>query len=228
MAEEIKEVEALDVENDLFHALTKIQVNLKAPKNQWNDFGKYKYRNAEDIEGALKPLLLEHGCTLTLTETLCDVGGYIFVQSKAVLRRGFEHIETVSYGVPNFNRKGADYSQIIGAAASYARKYALGGMFLVDDMPDADADEPKAEVKTEPKAEQKPNALLQPIRDRIKDYAAAVGTSIDDAIVRICSRAQIATFDDLKTAEQVEEITALMEIEINKAKAMVEGGANAN
>ena len=98
--------------------LLKIQTELKAPKNQYNNFGKYKYRNCEDILEALKPLLEKYGLSLILTDEIKELGGVIFTSA---------------------NKKGMDISQTFGSSSSYARKYALNGMFLIDDTKDADS-----------------------------------------------------------------------------------------
>jgi hypothetical protein len=121
--------------------LSKIQCELKAPKNQFNAFGKYKYRNCEDILEAVKPLLFNYKCELTITDKIKEAGGIIYVEAKAVL---FD-IETAStYEVTacagiDPNKKGMDIAQSFGASSSYARKYALNGLFLIDDTKDADA-----------------------------------------------------------------------------------------
>jgi hypothetical protein len=120
--------------------LLQIQAELKAPKNQFNSFGKYKYRNAEDILEALKPLLLKYNCTLTLSDQIKETsGGIVYVESTAILSNDdTESISTAQAGI-DINRKGMDIAQSFGSSSSYARKYALSGLFLLDDTKDADA-----------------------------------------------------------------------------------------
>ena len=120
--------------------LLQIQAELKAPKNQFNSFGKYKYRNAEDILEALKPLLLKYNCTLTLTDKIKETsGGLVYVESTAILCNGeFEKHAYAQAGIDPA-RKGMDIAQSFGSSSSYARKYALSGLFLLDDTKDADA-----------------------------------------------------------------------------------------
>tara|TARA_R100000951_G_scaffold149_1_gene698 strand:+ start:3335 stop:3868 length:534 start_codon:yes stop_codon:yes gene_type:complete len=118
--------------------LLSLQAELKAPKNQFNAFGKYKYRSCEDILEALKPLLLKHGLVLTISDTIKEVGGITFVESTASITDGeSEEFVTAQAGV-DVNRKGMDVAQCFGASSSYSRKYALNGLFLIDDTKDPD------------------------------------------------------------------------------------------
>jgi len=138
-------------------ALIKIQSELKAPKNQMNSFGKYKYRSCEDILEALKPLLLKHGCTLTVTDEVKQVGDLIYIEATASIQKGDEGRTVTAQAGIDTNRKGMDLSQTFGAASSYARKYALNGLFLIDDTKDADATNTHDhEPKTVQKQEEKP------------------------------------------------------------------------
>jgi len=117
--------------------LSKIQQALKAPKNQFNDFGKYKYRSCEDILEAVKPLLGD--LVLTLSDEVVEVGGRVYVKATALLTTGDgNEIEVQAFAREPEDRKGMDSSQITGTASSYARKYALNGLFLIDDTKDAD------------------------------------------------------------------------------------------
>lgn len=135
--------------------LIKIQNELKAPKNQRNNFGNYNYRSCEDILEGVKPLLLKYNCTLTLTDTIKQIGDRYYVIAEAIfsdLDSG-KATSVVSYAREEENLKGMIASQITGATSSYARKYALNGLFLIDDTKDADATNThgKDEVKEEPK-----------------------------------------------------------------------------
>jgi len=117
--------------------LIAIQSELKAPKNQYNSFGKYKYRSQEDILEALKPLLLKHSCTLTITDEIKIVGNLVFVEARATISNGTEQASvTAQAGISD--RKGMDIAQSFGSSSSYARKYALNGLFLIDDTKDPD------------------------------------------------------------------------------------------
>jgi hypothetical protein len=117
--------------------LLQIQAELKSPKNQFNSFGKYNYRSCEDILEAVKPLLLKHGCTLTIMDDVKQVGAYTFIEASVVLFDGeTQYLVTAQAGIEQ--GKGMSLSQSFGASSSYARKYALNGLFLIDDTKDAD------------------------------------------------------------------------------------------
>ncbi len=141
--------------------LIKIQAELKAPKNQFNAFGKYKYRSVEDILEAVKPLLLKYECTLTIEDEVKEVGGLVFIEATAAIQVDKEgrtegRAVTAQAGI-DINRKGMDVAQSYGSSSSYARKYALNGLFLIDDTKDPDSTNdhtPKAPVKTQPTEEQ--------------------------------------------------------------------------
>ena len=115
-----------------------IQNELKAPKSQWNSFGKYNYRNAEDILEAAKPLLKKEGVILTLTDEIVLIGNRYYVKSTATVKYADESIVVSAYAREEENKKGMDGSQVTGASSSYARKYALNGLFLIDDTKDSD------------------------------------------------------------------------------------------
>jgi len=119
--------------------LIAIQSELKAPKNQFNSFGKYKYRSAEDILEAVKPLLNKYGCYLTITETTQEIAGYLVLNSKVSISDGEKTIYVEAQAGINPERKGMDIAQSFGSSSSYAKKYALGNLFLLDDTKDADS-----------------------------------------------------------------------------------------
>lgn len=121
-------------------ALENIQEKLRAPKNQFNKFGGYSYRSCEDILEAVKPLLVANGATLTLTDDIVECGGRIYIKATATLKSGSECETVTAYAREAESKKGMDESQITGTASSYARKYALNGLFLIDDNKDADTE----------------------------------------------------------------------------------------
>lgn len=121
--------------------LLKVQAELKAPKNQYNSFGKYKYRNQEDILEAVKPLLAKYSLNLIVTDEVREIAGLAFIHATAkVFGESSEPVVEVSAqaGIDP-NRKGMDIAQSFGSSSSYARKYALNGLFLIDDTKDADS-----------------------------------------------------------------------------------------
>lgn len=119
--------------------LIAIQSELKAPKSQFNKFGGYKYRKAEDILEAVKPLLNKQKCTLTITDDIVMVGNRIYVKANATIKNEKGECETTTgWAREEESKKGMDGSQITGASSSYARKYALNGLFAIDDNADSD------------------------------------------------------------------------------------------
>jgi len=141
-----------------------IQATLVAPKNLRNNFGKYNYRSCEGILESVKPLLKKHGVTLVLTDEVKAVSDFVFCEAKAVLISGEETIEVKAQAGIAETKKGMDISQIYGASSSYARKYALNGLFLIDDSKDADSQD-NSEA---PKASKKPDLLGEKLEQAIK------------------------------------------------------------
>lgn len=122
--------------------LIEIQSTLNAPKNKRNSFGNYNYRSCEDILEAVKPLLKANGCTLTLSDEMVCIGNRIYVKATATLTNSSGEKEIVyGWARESEQKKGMDDSQVTGATSSYARKYALNGLFAIDDNKDADTDE---------------------------------------------------------------------------------------
>lgn len=125
--------------------LIKVQSELKAPKGQKNTFGNYNYRSAEDILEAVKPLLSEQGLLMTITDIIEQIGERYYIQAKVILTDGEDTVEVTGYARESLNKKGMDDSQITGTASSYARKYAMNGLFLIDDTKDSDSNENRTE-----------------------------------------------------------------------------------
>ncbi len=151
--------------------LIEVQAALKAPKSQRNSFGGYNYRSCEDILEAVKPLLSERGLTLTLSDEPVACGGRVYIKSTASLTDGGEAVAVTAYAREAEAKKGMDESQITGTASSYARKYALNGLFLIDDTKDADATNDHGKAK-------KPDPLAAAkgrLWAAVKSYAAERG-----------------------------------------------------
>lgn len=139
--------------------LIAIQSELKAPKGQMNKFGNYKYRSCEDILEALKPLLAKHNCLLFLSDDMVNIDGRYYVKAQAtIINKDGLKLEVSAFAREEESKKGMDGSQVTGASSSYARKYALNGLFLIDDTKDSDATnthdkeevkKPKLEIGTE-------------------------------------------------------------------------------
>ena len=141
-----------DEKLNLTQKLLNAQAELKAPKGQYNSFGKYKYRSAEDILEAVKPINAKHGVLLTITDEPVLVGDWHYIKATATITDGTESIVVTAYARESLNKKGMDDSQITGTASSYARKYALNGLYLIDDTKDADTDEYRNQGNKAPKS----------------------------------------------------------------------------
>lgn len=125
--------------------LSKIQAELNVPKKQRNNFGNYNYRSLEDIFEALKPLIKKYGISVTVNDEILLIGERYYVKATAILfnKNGNKLFENTAYAREPENKKGMDEAQITGATSSYARKYAMNGLFCLDDNKDADTDEHK-------------------------------------------------------------------------------------
>ena len=144
--------------------LMRIQAKLKAPKGQRNTFGNYNYRSCEDILEAVKPLLAEEGCTLTLSDEIELIGDRYYIKATATLKSDKEEIHVSAYAREEQAKKGMDSAQVTGATSSYARKYALNGLFCIDDNKDPDTDEytnQKKKAQESAKAEEKITAEME-------------------------------------------------------------------
>ena len=130
---------------NIYGKLAAIQKELKAPKSQYNSFAKYNYRSCEDILEAVKPLCINNNATLILNDTVREISGRFYVVATATLadQESDGVVEADAYAREPQDKKGMDDSQITGMASSYARKYALNGLFCIDDTKDADTDEVK-------------------------------------------------------------------------------------
>lgn len=123
---------------EFIEKIVSIQSELKAPKGQYNSFGKYNYRSCEDILEGVKPLLAKHGLVLTIRDGIELIGDRYYVKATATITDGKEQLSTDAYARESLDKKGMDASQVTGSTSSYARKYALNGLLAIDDTKDAD------------------------------------------------------------------------------------------
>ena len=134
--------------------LSQIQSKLNAPKGQYNNFGRYNYRNCEDILQALKPILSEHKCHVSLSDEVVIVGNRFYVKSTATITDSENNsFSTTAFAREAESKKGMDESQVTGSTSSYARKYALNGLFAIDDNKDADTLNNHADFTNQPVAQ---------------------------------------------------------------------------
>ncbi len=144
--------------------LIQIQKDLKAPKDQRNTFGKYNYRSCEDILEAVKPLCHREECILIITDEIIAVLDRVYVKATAHITNGKESALVSAFAREPLEQKGMNSAQITGSASSYARKYALNGLFCIDDTKDADTDQHAIQSSSAPQQEEKP-ATVEQIRE---------------------------------------------------------------
>jgi hypothetical protein len=189
--------------------LIAIQSELKAPKNQWNDFGKYNYRSAEDILEAVKPLLKEYKCHLTISDEMVVLGDRYYVKATATLAKEGESISTTAYAREEESKKGMDSSQITGSTSSYARKYALNGLFCIDDTKDPDYTNTHGKEPT-PKAVNPKETVKKELKGAIDDLNKCKDIASVDEVVK--------AYKTLWTNQDFKNATAKRRKELNGTK----------
>jgi hypothetical protein len=217
---------------NIYEKLSNIQNELKAPKGQRNSFGNYNYRSCEDILEAVKPLCRENGCVLTLCDTIENVGERYYIKVVASLesiekddtKRGL--IQTTAYARESLDKKGMDESQITGACSSYARKYALNGLFCIDDTKDADTDAYKKQEdktksyedkKLEDKIEETKSKLVTPQRLELFNKQLIIDKINDGILIQALADYNFNSTSDIKTEEDMANVWT----RINKIKKEV-------
>lgn len=152
-----------------YERLADIQAHLNAPKNQYNSFGKYKYRSCEDILEGVKPLL--KGLFLSISDEIVLIGDRYYVKATATITDGENHHSATAMAREEESKKGMDAAQVTGATSSYARKYCLNGLFGIDDSKDADTDEHKNQTSQQPKQQSKQHDARTP-QQLLTDFSA--------------------------------------------------------
>lgn len=165
----------------IYETLSHIQVELKAPKNLYNSFGRYKYRNAESILEAAKPLCAKHGCTLTVSDEVILIGSRYYIKATATVQdKDGNAASATALAREDETKKGMDGAQITGTSSSYARKYALNGLFCIDDTKDPDTNEYHNQTTEDPQeVTASPEVTTQVVKDMattaLKGYAQRTG-----------------------------------------------------
>ena len=172
---------------NIYQKLNKIQTELKAPKGQYNQFGKYKYRNCEDILEALKPLLKETQTIIVINDRILSIEGRFYVEATATLydceSEQAMSISNTALAREEDSKKGMDGSQVTGASSSYARKYALNGLFAIDDTKDADSQDNR---------EKESARRIQGINTDVEEVAAKkLTTQHLNILIKACANAKI-------------------------------------
>ena len=167
----------------LLEKLLAIQIELKAPKSQYNSFGKYKFRNCEDILEAVKPLCLKNKAVLTVSDEVENIHERYYIKATATLHdtESEEKISVTARAREEEDKKGMDGSQVTGASSSYARKYALDGLFAIDDTKDSDTTNTGDKGEGKPKIVQKANKqVLSEVEKQLKELAEEHGYELED------------------------------------------------
>lgn len=201
----------------LHEKLIAIQTKLKAPKGQYNSFGNFNYRSAEDILEAVKPLNAEQGLLLTITDEIKEVGGRIYVVATATVSDGTDELKVSAFAREPENKKGMDESQITGATSSYARKYALNGLYAIDDNEDADTDEHKQQqenaLKKQPaQKQQQKEPTEKELHEIVEKYVRnieALGVERAQIVDYVCNKHSVGNLFDLKPNVLVGELKAI-------------------
>jgi hypothetical protein len=203
---------------NIYEKLQKIQLELEVPKSQFNAFGKYNYRSCEDILSAVKPVAAKYGCVVKVTDMMVEVGGRCYVEATATLTDCEDNglsAWSVGYAREEETKKGMDAAQITGAASSYARKYALNGLFCLDDTKDADSTNKhgKEEVASYEKAKQTfSGKATEAQRQALGDCAKTFEISSDAMVGKMDKLYNVKSSKDL-TAEQASELLAIIQAE---------------
>lgn len=186
-----------------------VQKKLVAPKNLYNTFGKYHYRNAESILEAAKPLNAEEGLLLTITDEPVLIGDWHYIKASANITDGKDEKTVTAYARESAEKKGMDYSQITGTASSYARKYALNGLYLIDDTKDPDTDEYQNQSKNRSQNNQPKQASQTDVGNLNKEIAS-FSTLMKE-------RGTEVTPDQVKQQLSITDPTQLSQAEVNQA-----------
>ena len=183
----------------IYEKLAKVQAELKAPKGQFNSFGKYHYRSQEDILEAVKPILSRQGMTINLTDDIVIVGERYYVKSTATVSDGTDNISVTAFAREPSEKKGMDESQITGTASSYARKYALNGLFAIDDTKDSDAEEQTKQTIEKREATPLPKQPTNKLDDALIKEASSLKIDLNKVATYLKKNVNDLTNDDLKS-----------------------------
>lgn len=183
--------------------LINIQSELKAPKGQYNKFGGFNYRSAEDILEAVKPLCHKNNCVLTLSDTLENIGERYYIKATATITNGTETASVCAYAREDETKKGMDGSQITGAASSYARKYALNGLFCIDDTKDADTNEYRE--RQEKPQRSAPKMTKDELMDKVVALCDAKRMKVSD-VCKMAKVSELAEMDESRLEACIEWI----------------------
>ncbi|AGN51414.1 essential recombination function protein [Vibrio phage jenny 12G5] len=169
--------------SDFFKNLCRVQATLNAPKSNFNSFGKYNYRSCEDIMGAVKPLLAEHGLVQFVSDEIVLIGDRYYVKATVTVTNGTDSHSVSALARESLTKKGMDDAQVTGSTSSYARKYALNGMYNIDDSKDADT-----------------NEFRQQATNNAQNHVKTVAIDFDKILSEFTNKASSANEQSLKAA----------------------------
>ena len=200
----------------IYSALMAVQRDLKAPKGQYNDFGNFKYRSAEDIIEAVKPLLNENGLILNITDDVVMIGDRIYIKAtvSVIDVANGDTVATTAFAREALRKTGTDDSQITGLASSYARKYALNGLFAIDDEKDADTNEYHQQTQTQTQTQVNSNLVHEERNGAIK----VLNDAIKKAGVKPAEVSAIAGVKFNKTSTKDMTVKEIYELADNLSK----------
>ena len=200
----------------IYAALQAVQRELKAPKGQYNSFGKYKYRSCEDIVEAVKPLLNEQGLILTMSDEVVGVADRVYIKAtcKVIDVANGDVIETSALARESLTKKGMDDSQITGTSSSYARKYALNGLFAIDDTKDADTDQYKQQTNGAQTAQNGAGRVQNANKGNYKGNAQSNATNGNDAMRAKAVKSLTAEIERMGVTAQ--EVSAIAGVKFGK------------
>lgn len=204
----------------IYQKLIEVQTKLKAPKNQRNSFGNYNYRSQEDILEALKPVLSEVGATVFLSdEPIVKENSWCYIEATATfidIETG-ESIASKGYAREAETKKGMDVSQVTGSASSYARKYALNGLFLIDDTKDADTDEHRKQTGGQTNKQFSKDDVTALRLDLVK-LATATGKDVNELEKRVATAIGLDSFEAINNQHNLTKANALVKQAMAQAK----------
>ncbi|UDM78913.1 ERF family protein [Vagococcus fluvialis] len=210
MSEEVKELSF----HQKFLALIS---ELKAPKNQYNNFGKYSYRSAEDILEGVKPIAIKYGLIPNLSDEVVQIGDRYYIKATASITDGDKTISSTGLAREEENKKGMDGSQITGTASSYARKYAMNGLYQIDDTKDADSDEFKNQQDKNSNSQQDNKASDKQVgmlKSKVIEYSKVRGgdkSQLEEFLMNTFTVKDIYNADKQKTSAMIKFLVEKLE-----------------
>jgi len=190
---------------EFYKKLSQLQQDIKAPKNKKNTFGNYNYRSCEDVMQSFKEINKQYNFFLSVTDEIINIGDRYYIKATAKITDGENIVENVAYAREDENKKGMDLSQLTGACSSYARKYALNGLFCLDDTKDPDTDEFRKNQQNESQNKQKENVLESTLPPQNQQFK--FDEPSEELLNEIKQLIELLPLDESKKLEKIQEYT---------------------